>query len=85
MHLNPANKLLNVTFWIAQLFLTLIFGSSGFLKATSAIADLHSKLPWTTALPDLLVRFIGTCELLGAGVAALTGSSLNCTFPHPLG
>ena len=66
MHLNPSNKLLNVTFWIAQLFLALIFGSSGILKATGAVADLHSKLPWTTALPDLMVRFIGTCELLGA-------------------
>ena len=60
MHLNPANKLLNVTFWIAQLFLTLIFGSSGILKATSAVAELHSKLPWTTAVPDLMLRFSDT-------------------------
>ena len=66
MHITPANKPLNVTFWIAQLFLAFIFGASGLLKTTSAIPDLHLKLAWTAALPDLMVRAIGACELLGA-------------------
>ena len=61
-----ANKLLNIALWLAQLLLALLFGSAGLMKASLPVAELAAKLPWATALPELLLRFIGSCELLGA-------------------
>jgi len=39
---------------------------AGVMKSTAPIGDLVTKLPWTSAVPLALVRFIGTAELLGA-------------------
>jgi hypothetical protein len=49
-----------------QVLLLLAFGMAGFFKATGPIDDLHTKMAWTLAVPDGLVRFIGVSELLGA-------------------
>lgn len=63
---SAADKMLNSALWLAQLLLAFVFGSAGFMKATTPIAALAGILPWTSALPELMVRVIGTCELLGA-------------------
>ena len=63
---SAADKMLNSALWLAQLLLAFVFGSAGFMKASTPIAALAAQLPWTTALPELLVRVIGSCELLGA-------------------
>jgi hypothetical protein len=39
---------------------------AGLMKTTTPIAELATKLPWVGAVPEALVRFIGTAELLAA-------------------
>ena len=63
---SAADKMLNSALWLAQLLLAFVFGSAGFMKATTPIAALAGMLPWTSALPELMLRVIGTCEILGA-------------------
>jgi hypothetical protein len=50
-----------------------MFTFAGFTKLTSALPDLATMMPWTTAVPEALVRFIGTSELLG-GIGLLLPS-----------
>lgn len=57
---------LRVALWTAQGLLAVLFGMAGFMKATAPLAVLAAKMPWTTAAPAALVRFIGTAEILGA-------------------
>lgn len=61
-----AGKMLGMALWLAQLFLAFVFGSSGYLKVSLPMAELATRLAWTAALPEALLRVIGTCELLGA-------------------
>ena len=63
---SPPSKGLHVSLWIAQILLALLYAPAGVMKTTQPIADLAAKLVWPGALPPALVRFIGTCELLGA-------------------
>jgi hypothetical protein len=60
-----SRKLLNYALWGAQLMLALAFGMAGWMKVATPIALLAAKMPWVADAP-LLVRFIGTAELLGA-------------------
>jgi len=53
--------------WIVQILLAVAFGMSGFNKLTQPVADLVAMTgPWVTEAPELLVRFIGLSEVLGA-------------------
>jgi len=62
-----ANKgALNVAVWIVQVLLAVGFGMAGVMKSTAPIADLSAKMPWVSAVPEALVRFIGVSELVGA-------------------
>jgi putative oxidoreductase len=61
-----ARKGLHIGLWSAQVLLALAFGMAGFTKLTTPMADLAPMMPWTTAVPEALVRFIGTSELLGS-------------------
>lgn len=60
------NTALQVTLWVLQIALAAFFGFAGVLKLTAPFAQLHATMAWTTATPDLVVRFIGLSELLGA-------------------
>ena len=60
------NKALHVALWVSQILLAVMFGMAGVMKTTKPIADLAQMMPWTTALPPGVVRFIGASELLGA-------------------
>ena len=57
---------LNVALWIGQLILAVMFGPGGFMKAVAPFETLHAQVPWTPHVPDMLVRFIGVSEFLGA-------------------
>jgi len=56
----------NIATWVAQVILGLLFGMAGVLKTFTPMAELATKIPWTAEVPEMLVRFIGVSELLGA-------------------
>jgi len=60
------SKVLNILLWVGQITLAGMFGMAGVAKATRPIAELAPQIPWTADMPEVLVRFIGTAELLGA-------------------
>jgi uncharacterized membrane protein YphA (DoxX/SURF4 family) len=60
------SKAINITLWIAQIILAAMFIMAGIMKSTQPIEKLSPSLPWTSQVPELLVRFIGVSELLGA-------------------
>ena len=57
---------LHVGLWVAQGLLAAAFGVAGLTHATRPIAEMAKIAPWTGALPEGLVRFIGVVELAGA-------------------
>ena len=59
-------RALHVALWVAQALLAFTFGIAGFIKLTQPLASLATQMPWTTAVPGVLVRFIGVSELAGA-------------------
>ncbi len=60
------SKAINITLWIAQVILGSMFIMAGIMKSTQAIEKLSPQIPWTANVPELLVRFIGISEFLGA-------------------
>jgi uncharacterized membrane protein len=52
--------------WVAQGLLAVAFGLAGLSHATRPIAEMAKFAPWTGALPEALVRFIGVAEMTGA-------------------
>lgn len=64
------NKRWNLILWALQGLLSLSFLAAGLMKTMQPIAELAKNLPWTTQVPEFLVRFIGLSEFLG-GVGLL--------------
>jgi putative oxidoreductase len=60
------SKILHIALWVVQALLALAFGSAGLMKITQPLPALVEKMVWPGAVPEALVRFIGTAELLGA-------------------
>jgi len=56
----------NIGLWIAQILMAGLFGMAGITKLTTPIPELAEMLPWVTEAPEMLVRFIGLAEVLGA-------------------
>jgi uncharacterized membrane protein YphA (DoxX/SURF4 family) len=53
---------MNIALWIAQGLLAAIFLFTGGMKLVLPIEEMTKQMP----LPDLFLRFIAVCELLGA-------------------
>ena len=49
---------MNIVLWIVQILLALAFGFFGFNKISQPVDALAGLMPWVTAMPELLVRFI---------------------------
>lgn len=60
------SKAWNIGLWIAQVLMAGLFGMVGVTKLTTPIVELADMLPWVAEAPEMLVRFIGISELLGA-------------------
>src|SRR5690242_10224692 len=56
------NRKMNVALWILQSLLTALFLFSGVAKLILPIEEMTRQI----AFPGLFLRFIGTCEILGA-------------------
>jgi putative oxidoreductase len=67
------SRLLNVVLWTVQVILATMFIMAGFMKTTLPIDQLSLSVPWAKDVPEALVRFIGTSELLGAVGLLLPG------------
>ncbi|WP_417603343.1 DoxX family protein [Owenweeksia hongkongensis] len=70
------NKALNISLWVAQGLLALMFIMAGITKATQPLEALVESLPWVSSTPLALVRFIGISELLG-GIGLLLPAILR--------
>ena len=57
---------MNIVLWIIQILLAAAFGMAGFTKLSQPIEALSGMMPWVTAMPALVVRFIGAAEVAGA-------------------
>ncbi len=60
------SKAWNIGLWVAQVLMAGLFGMAGITKLATPIAELVEMLPWVAEAPEMLVRFIGLSELLGA-------------------
>jgi uncharacterized membrane protein len=60
------SKALNVSLWIAQSLLAVLFFATGIMKSLMPIEKIAEMLPWVANAPEALVRFIGISEVLGA-------------------
>lgn len=57
----------NIGLWVAQVVLALVYAMAGFMKLTQPIdALVASGMGYAGDYPEMLTRFIGTMELLGA-------------------
>mgnify|MGYP005995666851 CR=1 FL=1 len=59
-------KAIHISLWIAQGLLVVMFIMAGAMKLSQPIETLTESLPWVTSVPNLLVKFIGLSEFLGA-------------------
>lgn len=71
-----SSKWLNISLWTVQVLLAAMFLMAGANKIFQPISELAKMLPWVTHVPEGLVKFIGTSELLG-GIGLLLPSLLR--------
>jgi putative oxidoreductase len=62
----PRSSALNVSLWVAQLMLAVMFGMGGAMKLMQPVDTLIQAVPWAADVPLALVRFIGASELAAA-------------------
>lgn len=74
-HKTPS-KALNISLWIAQITLAIMFLMAGITKSIQPIEQLGASMPWVNEVPAGLVRFIGISELLG-GIGLLLPALLR--------
>lgn len=66
MSARQPSKALNVSLWIAQVLLGVFFLMAGITHGIRPVAAAATMAPWVVDVPFLLLRFIGTVELIGA-------------------
>ena len=64
---------MNIVLWIVQIILALLFLFSGSVKFVMSAEDMRKAAPTAIQLPDLFVKFIGACEILGGLGLVLPG------------
>jgi hypothetical protein len=64
---------MNIVLWILQALLTLMFLFAGGSKFYYSAAQMAAMSPNSVVLPDLFIKFIGVCEILGAFGLILPG------------
>jgi putative oxidoreductase len=70
------SKALNISLWVAQVLLALMFFMTGTMKTTQPIEELAKSMSWVNDFSPGMVRFIGASELLG-GIGLLLPSLLR--------
>ena len=57
---------MNITLWIVQALLTLVFLAAGIVKMTRSKEQLAGRMRWVEDFSPNAIRFIGVAEALGA-------------------
>lgn len=71
--------------WVAQLLLLVAFGAAGLMKLTQPVAQMAAMgMGYVTTVPEWLIKFIGTCEVLGALGMVLPSVTRIAPFLTPL-
>lgn len=73
---------MNIALWIIQVLLALLFLFAGGVKLVMPIEEMTKQMP--VAIPGLLLRFIGVCEVLGALGLILPGLLRIKTWLTPI-
>jgi hypothetical protein len=70
---------------VAQLLLLVAFGAAGLMKLTQPVAQMAAMgMGYVTTVPEWLIKFIGTCEVLGALGMVLPSVTRVAPFLTPL-
>ncbi len=56
---------MNIALWVLAGLLAAVYLAVGCVKVLRGKA-LEQRMPWVEAFPDVVVRFIGVCEIAGA-------------------
>jgi putative oxidoreductase len=56
----------NVALWFVQVFLAIMYVMAGLMMLIASYEKLNILLQWTQALPEVALRIIALCQLLGA-------------------
>jgi putative oxidoreductase len=70
------SKALNISLWVAQVLLALMFIMAGAMKSTQPVEELAKAMSWVNDYSAGMVRFIGVSELLG-GIGLLLPAILR--------
>jgi len=65
-----SSKGLNITLWIIQILLALVFLFVGVFKIVSPVEHLAQQMVWPGDVPVILLHFIGFAEIL-AGIGLI--------------
>ena len=84
MSTRNSGKGLHFTLWFVQVLLFVAFAMAGFMKTTQPFDALNKAMPWTLAVPQPIVRFIGASELAGAIGLLLPAATRVLPFLTPL-
>ena len=57
---------MNITLWVLQALLALVFLMAGFMKTFQPLDTLAKRMSWVSKVPAVLARLLGIAELLGA-------------------
>ena len=57
---------MNIFLWVIQILVALAFLAAGIVKVSQPLERLQKNMSWVTVTPLVLVRLIGTLEILGA-------------------
>ena len=74
------DKNMNISLWVVQILLVVVFGAAGFMKLTMPVPELAAMMTWPGNVPTWLVRFIGFAEL--AGAIGMILPSVTRIMPH---
>jgi len=75
----------NIGLWVVQIVLALVYGMAGFMKLSQPIdALVASGMSYAGDYPELLTRFIGTMEVLGAIGVILPAATRIAPWLTPL-
>lgn len=77
---------MNIALWIVQGLMAFAFFGAGFMKLTTPVPDLIAAGMggWVADSPELLIRFIGLSEVLGALGLILPGATKIQPWLTPL-